>query len=114
MGTIISVIIGIVVVMFLYYFIKEMVSIIVKKWPVVIWIVGIVVGLLLGFGWHWIAGVIGGFLIAGILISLQESGSKKCSHCGSYDTEMTHSEVVEGRKIEMWKCNKCGQQMGFY
>ena len=114
MGSIITIIIGIGVVRFLYYFIKELISVIVKKWPAVIWVTGIIVGLILGFGWHWIAGVIGGFMIAGILIGLQESGTKKCSNCGSYDTEMTHSEMSEGHKIEVWKCNKCGQQMGFY
>ena len=114
MGTVITIIIGIIIVVFLYYFIKELVSIVVKKWPAVIWIVGLGVGLLLGFGWHWIAGVIGGFMIVGILIGLQESGTKKCSNCGSYDTEMTHSEVAEGRKIESWKCNKCGQQTIYY
>lgn len=115
MGTIIYIIIGIVVVMFLYYLIKELVSIVVKKWPAVIWIVGIIVGLLLGFGWHWIAGVIGAFFVIGILEGLKESGTKKCTRCGSYDTEMTKTEVSEGgRKIEMWQCNKCGQQTIFY
>jgi len=37
MGTIIEIVIGLVVVVFVYYVIKELVSIIVKKWPVVIW-----------------------------------------------------------------------------
>ncbi len=36
MGTIIEIVIGLVVVVFVYYVIKELVSIIVKKWPVVI------------------------------------------------------------------------------
>lgn len=114
MGTIITIIIGLVVVVFLFYFVKEMISIIVKKWPAVIRIVGIAVGLLLGFGWHWIAGITGGILVIGILTSLKESGTKKCSECGSYDTEMTHSEVAEDRKIEMWECNKCGHKTIYY
>ena len=112
--TIITIIIGIVVVLFLYYFIKELISVVVKKWPAVIWVVGLIVGLLLGFEWHWIAGIVGGFMVMGILYGLQESGTKKCPNCGSYDTEMTHSEMADGRKIEMWKCNKCGQQIVFY
>lgn len=114
MGTIITIIIGIVIVMFLYYFIKEIVSIIVKKWPAVIWIVGISVGLLLGFGWHWIAGVIGGLLSIGVLANLQESGTKKCSRCGSYDTEMKQTISEAGQTAELWECNKCGQKTIYY
>lgn len=86
---------------------KAILSKMVKKWPVVIWVTGIVTGFAFGIGYHWIAGVVSGLIILGILFKWQQSGTKKCSHCGSYDTKMIQSGVVEGRKFEEWVCNKC-------
>lgn len=93
---------------------KALLKMLVKKWPFFIWIIGLGVGIGLWIGVHWIAGIIGAFFTIGILGNLMTSGTKKCTHCGSYDTECTHSETVEGRTISMWRCNKCGHTTGYY
>lgn len=93
---------------------KALLKMLVKKWPVLIWVIGLVVGIGLWIGVYWIAGVIGAFVTIGILSNLRVSGTQKCLHCGSYDTECTHSKNVDGRTISMWQCNKCGHSSGYY
>lgn len=93
---------------------KALLKMLVKKWPILIYVIGIGVGIGLWIGWHWIAGIIGGFITLGILGNLLTSGTVKCLHCGSYDTECTQSENVNGRVVSTWKCNKCGHVSGYY
>lgn len=114
MDTILSLLIGLVVLAFLFYLIKEILGIITRKWPAFIWIAGIGLGLLAGFVFHWIVGIIVCFFAIGILASCQESGHKKCTRCGSYDTTFIERTSAEGHTAELWECNKCGQQTIFW
>lgn len=90
-----------------------MISTIVKKWPVIIWILGVGIGSLIASEFHWIAGIIGGLFTIGVLTQLQTSGTKKCPTCGSYDTEMKQTIFIGNQTAEVWECKKCGQQTGF-
>ena len=74
-----------------------------KKWPVLIWIVGIGGGVILAIITAWWIGAIGGFILIGFLAAAEASGGHKCAHCGSYDTDVTKKE--DG--FEYWQCNKC-------
>lgn len=114
MGMIVSVLVGLVVLVFLCYFIKEILGLLVRKWPALIYIAGIGFGILTGFVFHWIVGIIVGILIIGLLASWQESGVKKCTNCGSYDTRFIKKISQEGHSAELWECNKCGQQTIWY
>ena len=87
----------------------------VKKWPYLAFVFGLLTGLLVWiFTSSWIAAVIIGVLLCGFLLSRVESLYKKCSKCGSNDTELIRTDTEEGKRIELWKCNKCGNTTMFY
>ena len=83
-----EIIIGLIIAFILLAFLYGILCLIIKKWPVLIWIVGI-------------GG--GGFILIGFLAAAEASGGHKCAHCGSYDTDVTKKE--DG--FEYWQCNKC-------
>lgn len=97
-----------------FLIVKTLLKILVKKWPIFIFIIGLGVGIGLWIGVHWIVGIIGAFIACGILGNLMTSGTQKCLKCGSYDTKCTHSESVDGHTISIWRCNKCGHTSGYY
>lgn len=82
---------------------------IVKKWPLAGLILGIIFGVIIGIWIHWIAGVIFGLISFGWLSEKAKSLTKECSNCKSHDTELIETASAEGKRIEMWKCNKCGK-----
>lgn len=84
-------------------FLYGILCLIIKKWPVLIWIVGIGGGVILAIITSWWIGAIGGFILIGFLAAAEASGGHKCAHCGSYDTDVTKKE--DG--FEYWQCNKC-------
>lgn len=85
---------------------KAGIKYLVKRWPATIYIIGIPSGLLLGFYIHWIVGILGGLFILGLLVGIQQSGTKKCQKCGSYWTRVLREE----KRGVWWKCNKCGNE----
>lgn len=101
MGIIIGLIVGFVVLALLY----GVLCVVVRKWPALIWIVGIGGGFLVGIASSWWIGAIVGFFLIGFLGHAESSDGHRCVHCGSYDTVVTKKE----NGIEVWQCNKCGQ-----
>lgn len=99
MGVIIGIIIAIIFLTVLY----GILSAIIKKWPILIWIVGLGGGLLISIMSYWWLGIIIGFLLIGFLSQAEAFGGKKCAHCGSYDTYLVKKESY----FELWGCNKC-------
>ena len=98
-----EIIIGLIIAFILLAFLYGILCLIIKKWPVLIWIVGIGSGVILAIITAWWIGAIGGFILIGFLAAAEASGGHKCAHCGSYDTDVTKTEAG----FEYWQCNKC-------
>lgn len=81
-----EIIIGLIIAFILLAFLYGILCLIIKKWPVLIWIVGIGGGVILAIITSWWIGAIGGFILIGFLAAAEASGGHKCAHCGSYDT----------------------------
>lgn len=100
MEVIIGLIIGFVLLAFLY----GVLCVIIRKWPALIWIIGVGGGITVGLLSAWWIGLIIGFIVIGILAHAESSDGHRCAHCGSYDTDVTKTDA----RFEYWKCNKCG------
>lgn len=79
----------------------------VRKWPVIIWIIGIAASITAGIYCHWIVSVLAAFITLGILFKWQMEVKEKCFRCHSYNIELISKEG----KCELWRCNNCGQEI---
>lgn len=98
-----NIIIGIIIALVVLGVLYGLLCIIIKKYPILIWISGLVVGIMIAAISYWWVGLIVGLIIAGLLKQAEESGGHQCAHCESYDTYITSDE----NGCETWKCNKC-------
>lgn len=87
---------------------------IVNKWPIMGFVFGAIIGIVIGLWFHWIAGIFVGLISWGWLAQKAESLTKECSKCGSHDTRLIKSDSADGKSFELWECNKCGQQTIYY
>ena len=76
-----EIIIGLIIAFILLAFLYGILCLIIKKWPVLIWIVGIGGGVILAIITAWWIGAIGGFILIGFLAAAEASGGHKCAHC---------------------------------
>jgi hypothetical protein len=78
-------------------------SMILKKFPKLVFIIAIVIGLVTWYASErWWLGIIIGLFSLGILAWIESWGGDQCAHCNSYDT------FRKDANQEIWQCNKCG------
>lgn len=106
METIIVIIIGFVVLCFIY----GLACVLITKFPQIIWIASLLALVVVWVATEkWWGGLIAGFICLGLLSHMEKKGGgKKCAHCGSYDTY----KVSEG--ADVWRCNKCDGTTAYY
>lgn len=98
-----EIIIGIIVVLVVLGFLYGVLCVIIRKWPALIWILGISIGGVVGVATVWWVGCIVGLFVIGFLAHAESSDGHRCAHCGSYDTEV----IQKDGNFVSWQCNKC-------
>ncbi|MDR1459018.1 MAG: hypothetical protein LBI60_02250 [Bacteroidales bacterium] len=100
MEIIIYIVIALVILFVAYAFLSALL----KKFPILLWILSVVVGAIVWLGTGaWWGGLIAAIISYGIFATVQGDGGNQCAHCNSYDTYV----IQDDRLVKSWQCNKC-------